>query len=227
MTQDHSDAGVAGPGSCADASSPSVSPLRAAIPIATHWRKTAVVEAYRWGAHEPNDVTFTERSLPPQWFRDALAAETILPRVVGESDWLHLTIKTLEGDMLCEPDDWIIRGVEGELYPCKSAIFAKTYEPASGLDAVDYEKIARFLFDLLDDIDTAGDRAKNDDRGYRLLVESLHRRRFLVATTDGYTVTFRARGIDASGQDQKGLDAQHESPTASPPGDAPKLDRFP
>jgi hypothetical protein len=55
-----------------------------------------------------------------------------------------------------------------------------------------YEAAARFLFDLLDDIDTASDRAKGDDNAYRAIVERLHRRRFEVATTDGYTVVFRA-----------------------------------
>lgn len=39
-----------------------------------------------------------------------------------------LEIKTLEGMMTAWPDDWIIRGVAGELYPCKSDIFEKTYE---------------------------------------------------------------------------------------------------
>ncbi len=41
-----------------------------------------------------------------------------------------LTIVTLEGDMKAEPGDWVIRGVHGEFYPCKSDIFAKTYEAA-------------------------------------------------------------------------------------------------
>ena len=41
------------------------------------------------------------------------------------------TIKTLEGVMHASPGDWIIRGVNGELYPCKPDIFAKTYEPAN------------------------------------------------------------------------------------------------
>jgi len=38
-------------------------------------------------------------------------------------------IQTLEGVMRAEPGDWIIRGVKGELYPCKPDIFAATYEP--------------------------------------------------------------------------------------------------
>lgn len=39
-----------------------------------------------------------------------------------------LMIPTLEGNMSCEIDDWIIRGVNGEFYPCKPDVFEKTYE---------------------------------------------------------------------------------------------------
>jgi len=56
---------------------------------------------------------------------------------------------------------------------------------------IDYEKAARFLFDLLDDIDTASDMAKDDNAAYRRQVEELQKRRFKVATVDGYEVTFR------------------------------------
>ena len=40
-----------------------------------------------------------------------------------------LYIGTLEGTMAALPGDWIIRGVKGEIYPCKPDIFAATYEP--------------------------------------------------------------------------------------------------
>lgn len=39
-----------------------------------------------------------------------------------------LMIPTLEGIMLGRPNDWIIKGVKGELYPCKPDIFKETYE---------------------------------------------------------------------------------------------------
>lgn len=39
-----------------------------------------------------------------------------------------LTIPTLEGTMRADLGDYIIRGVEGEFYPCKPDIFHKTYE---------------------------------------------------------------------------------------------------
>lgn len=40
-----------------------------------------------------------------------------------------LEIRTLEGTMTARLGDWIIKGVNGEFYPCKPDIFEKTYEP--------------------------------------------------------------------------------------------------
>jgi hypothetical protein len=37
-------------------------------------------------------------------------------------------IKTLEGDHIVTPGDWIITGVKGERYPCKPGIFEQMYE---------------------------------------------------------------------------------------------------
>jgi hypothetical protein len=39
-----------------------------------------------------------------------------------------LAIDTLEGIMTANQGDWIIKGVNGEFYPCKPDIFEKTYE---------------------------------------------------------------------------------------------------
>lgn len=39
-----------------------------------------------------------------------------------------LTIQTLEGNMTAQINDWIIKGVKGEYYPCKPDIFEITYE---------------------------------------------------------------------------------------------------
>ena len=39
-----------------------------------------------------------------------------------------ILISTLEGEMLANSGDWVIRGVQGEFYPCKPEIFAATYE---------------------------------------------------------------------------------------------------
>ena len=40
------------------------------------------------------------------------------------------TVYTLEGDMQANEGDWIIRGLEGEFYPCKDSVFQIKYERA-------------------------------------------------------------------------------------------------
>ena len=47
-------------------------------------------------------------------------------RYVGNT----IVIPTLEGDMTAQAGDWIIKGVQGGLYPCKLDIFSATYEAA-------------------------------------------------------------------------------------------------
>jgi len=40
------------------------------------------------------------------------------------------TVETLEGILIGNPGDYLIEGIEGELYPCKKEIFEKTYVEA-------------------------------------------------------------------------------------------------
>ena len=61
----------------------------------------------------------------PQWLLEACLDQRITREPHGT-----LWIKTLEGGHRCSVNDWIIRGVQGELYPCKPDIFEATYEPA-------------------------------------------------------------------------------------------------
>lgn len=42
--------------------------------------------------------------------------------------WSKVHILTLEGDMTANIGDYIIKGVQGEFYPCKPEIFHQTYE---------------------------------------------------------------------------------------------------
>ncbi|MEZ0396825.1 MAG: hypothetical protein ABWK53_10410 [Anaerolineales bacterium] len=42
----------------------------------------------------------------------------------------RVVISTPEGEMIGNPGDWLITGVNGEQYPCKNEIFRKTYEIA-------------------------------------------------------------------------------------------------
>ena len=47
----------------------------------------------------------------------------------------HIVIGTLEGEMVAEMGTWVIKGIQGEFYPCKADIFEKTYELVSYLDS--------------------------------------------------------------------------------------------
>lgn len=51
-------------------------------------------------------------------------------RDASDEYYTPLVIPTLEGEMHADVGDWIIRGIQGEHYPCKPDIFAATYEPA-------------------------------------------------------------------------------------------------
>ena len=54
-----------------------------------------------------------------------------LPESKGYTDEIGLLIPTLEGRMVGRQNDWIIRGIKGEFYPCKPDIFEATYEPVT------------------------------------------------------------------------------------------------
>jgi hypothetical protein len=51
------------------------------------------------------------------------------PGIIADGCTKYL-IQTLEGNMLAQRGDWIIKGVKGEFYPCKPDIFEATYEEA-------------------------------------------------------------------------------------------------
>lgn len=73
-------------------------------------KKPVVIEAVRFLKGENPDVEGVRYYGP-----DALGGECCY-------------IDTLEGKMVVKPGDWIIRGVKGELYPCKPDIFEATYD---------------------------------------------------------------------------------------------------
>lgn len=81
-------------------------------------KKPVVIDALQWDG--------AALSVPiPDWFADPW-----MDKVIDRSpeDRSKLLIKTLEGVMTADAGDWIIRGVKGELYPCRDDIFRMTYE---------------------------------------------------------------------------------------------------
>lgn len=90
--------------------------------MALFTKKPVTIEAVQW-PHQVLDVR------PPSWITAALdKSPDELGGVRRIGDGLH--INTLEGVMTAGRGDWIIRGVEGEIYPCKDSVFQATYAPA-------------------------------------------------------------------------------------------------
>lgn len=80
-------------------------------------KKPVVIEAIKWDGEEDTfDVVL-------EW-----GAENE-DRTFAQSEG-SLYIATLEGEMRADKGDWIIRGIKGEVYPCKPDIFVETYDPA-------------------------------------------------------------------------------------------------
>ena len=75
-------------------------------------KKPVIVEAFKWGKEAP------------QWFIKAYQSG----KIYYDKRTSELTIETLEGNMIVRDMDWIIQGVNGEIYPVKDDIFKKTYE---------------------------------------------------------------------------------------------------
>ena len=100
--------------------------------MARYRKKPVVIEAVQVAAAVYNGNTWNgspfECDVLPQWLEDAFTNGTIEVHP-SDRDFALLAIKAPEGTMIAEPGDWIIRGVKGELYPCKPDIFAATYEP--------------------------------------------------------------------------------------------------
>lgn len=60
------------------------------------------------------------------WVRKYSDKMILFSQYGGEKIWIE--IKTLEGVMKASEGDYIIKGINGELYPCKPDIFIKTYK---------------------------------------------------------------------------------------------------
>ena len=84
-------------------------------------KKPVVVEAFQM----TKELWECRMPVHPGWFEEALK-NRIAIEDLGNENWG--VIKTLEGNHIVSWGDWIIKGVKGELYPCKPEIFEMTYE---------------------------------------------------------------------------------------------------
>ena len=77
--------------------------------IKKYVKKPVIIEAIQWTGENLSEI-------------DKFVQAKVQKRA------LVLIIPTLEGKMRASLGDYIIKGVNGEFYPCKPDIFAKTYE---------------------------------------------------------------------------------------------------
>ena len=90
-------------------------------------KKPVVVDAIQWtGGNLFEVIEFTDGRPDINGNFAGMAWEKYCDLVERDG----LKIFTLEGKMSASVGDWIIRGVQGELYPCKLDIFEATYEQA-------------------------------------------------------------------------------------------------
>lgn len=92
------------------------------------------------GMYRKKPIVIEARQLP-RWTVTTNAVEYV-DEVIALAEWCggvsrmmdgdpdRIDVPTLEGTLMARPGDWIIKGVQGEFYPCKPDIFESTYEDA-------------------------------------------------------------------------------------------------
>lgn len=90
-------------------------------------KRPVTIEAFQWDGDlkDSNGNYYV-----PDWAVEAFESGTMYYKSILANMPPELIIHTLEGDHITNIGDYIIRGIQGELYPCKPDIFAETYELA-------------------------------------------------------------------------------------------------
>lgn len=87
-------------------------------------KKPVVIEAFQYDGDLKTSHGFY---YVPQWAIEAFESGVMYYDSI-DAEPCELFIKTLEGNHHVSVGDYIIQGVQGELYPCKPDIFEQTYE---------------------------------------------------------------------------------------------------
>ncbi len=87
--------------------------------IQKYRKKPVTIEAVQWTGKNPSEITT---------FCNADGIVAVFHKAVRDNYPERLVLQTLEGPMFASVGDYIIKGVNGEFYPCKPEIFEKTYE---------------------------------------------------------------------------------------------------
>jgi len=83
-------------------------------------KKPVVIEAIQYKGNNGYEIM--------NWSHDRVLESPVLEYTKDNPKGCYLQIFTLEGWMTAITNDWIIKGIKGEFYPCKPDIFEQTYE---------------------------------------------------------------------------------------------------
>jgi hypothetical protein len=84
-------------------------------------KKPIVVEAVQWTGYNLEEVKEFAKYVVYEIYDAGWKAGVCPPST-------KITLQTLEGVMTVQQNDYIIKGINGEFYPCKPDIFEKTYD---------------------------------------------------------------------------------------------------
>lgn len=85
-------------------------------------KKPVVVDAF----HYVDSESLGPARPVPSWLVEAIYDKKIV--ITSSDTGTAVKVSTEEGDMTVSPGDYIIKGTQGELYPCKPDIFEEIYE---------------------------------------------------------------------------------------------------
>ena len=96
-------------------------------------KRPVVIEAFQY---DGDMIDSSGKPYVPEWAISAVnnntmyydGSELFIHTLEGDHHVTELFIHTLEGDHHVTVGDYVIQGINGELYPCKPDIFEKTYE---------------------------------------------------------------------------------------------------
>ncbi|MEC1384389.1 hypothetical protein P9D14_12770 [Bacillus velezensis] len=91
--------------------------------MAKYRKKAPEIEAVKWGGITKDSTDNLRKFIGDEAYKERCF-------VYPSSD--KLEIKTPSSEIVAQVGDYIIRGIEGEYYPCRSDIFEKTYEKVDG-----------------------------------------------------------------------------------------------
>jgi hypothetical protein len=114
-------------------------------------KKPVVIDAWQWDETKETFETLQAAGMTCGHYDSHLTENFVR----------NMRVQTLEGSMFADRDDWIIKGVKGEFYPCKPDIFAATYEPVSEVPVSDMPPHQQRVIDEKRELDEKATKLSN------------------------------------------------------------------